>query len=71
MCKLSTFVDSGVNEEGGGGEEGPPGVGTDIPLQPVAKTMVSESLSCGSWRFTVEKKSISSLGGPTLEQEDA
>lgn len=40
MCKLSTFVDSGISGEGGG----PPGVGPDISLQPTAKTMVSKAL---------------------------
>ncbi|GAB0183786.1 acid sphingomyelinase-like phosphodiesterase 3b [Grus japonensis] len=37
ICERNSFADTQVSEEGGGG--GAPGAGTEIPLQPLEKTM--------------------------------
>ncbi|GAB0190217.1 acid sphingomyelinase-like phosphodiesterase 3b [Grus japonensis] len=42
ICERNNSTDTKVSEEGGGG--GAPGAGTEIPLQPVEKTMVKQAV---------------------------
>ena len=43
ICERNKSADTKVSEEGGGG--GAPGVGAQIPLQPMEKTMVRQAVS--------------------------
>ncbi|PKU47132.1 protein pxr1-like [Limosa lapponica baueri] len=42
ICERNNSADTEVGEEGGGG--GPPGIGAEISLQPVVKTMVRQAV---------------------------
>lgn len=48
-----------------------PGTRSEIPLQPVEKTLAIQVAPCSTWRFTVEQiHTLQPVEDPMLEQVD-
>jgi len=52
-CERNNSADTKVSEKGGGG--GPPGIRAEIPLQPMEKTMVRQTVLLQPVEFPVEQ----------------
>jgi len=70
MCERDNSADTKVSEEARGG--GMPGAGSEIPLQPVEKTMVRQSVLLQPMKVHGEADIyLQLMEDPLLEQVDA